>query len=207
MVLCKICALGGDSRNSGAGTRVATIARSFIHQGSIRCFNPTRPRSGKDSKAFLRISGYAPAPVFQKRGYVSKFCRSRIETLPTAPGTDARSRVLLDDGAPHSEDCAFALKSAAALAVSNVPAGPLAITSCDPVTRFSPTADLRCWHAVLREHQRPSDTGPNRGLGRQGKATGAIRRQPFLPYRPIGSCSRSSASLFTRRSRPAHRAR
>ena len=115
-------------------------------------------------------------------------------------------RVLLDDGAPHSEDCAFALRSAAALAVSNLPSGPLAITSCDPVTRFSPTADLRCWHAVLREHQRPSDTGPNRGLGRQGKATGAIRRQPFLPYRPIGSCSRSSAALFTRRSRPAHRA-
>ena len=42
----------------------------------------------------------------------------------------------------------------------------------------------------------------NGGLG----PTGAIRRQPFFPNRPIGRCSRSSVALFALRSRPAHRA-
>jgi hypothetical protein len=53
------------------------------------------------------------------------------ETLPTVRAGMSRSSILLDDGVPHSEDCAFALKSAAALAASNVPAVPLAIRSCD----------------------------------------------------------------------------
>ena len=51
----------------------------------------------------------------------------------------SRSSVLLDDGAPHSGDCALASKSAAAFAASNVSAVPLAIRS----SRLLPTLALR----------------------------------------------------------------
>src|ERR1700730_17115587 len=53
----------------------------------------------------------------------------------------SRSSDLLDDGAPHSEDCALASKSAAAFADSNVSAVPLAIRSSRPLPAL---ARCRC---------------------------------------------------------------
>jgi hypothetical protein len=64
-----------------------------------------------------------------------------MEALPTAPSRISRSSFLVD--APHSEDGAFAVKSAAALAALN---GRQCHWRSDRATdtRFSPTAVLRC---------------------------------------------------------------
>jgi hypothetical protein len=119
----------------------------------------------------------------------------------------SRSSVLLDDGAPHSEDCAFALKSAAALAASNVSAAV-----GDQIVRLLPALALPLISVVgtpscVNTNDINSPTSvQTAGSGDKGRQRVPFDVSHFLPCRPIGSCSRSSAALFTRRSRPAQRA-